>query len=458
VEGVLLAVRVVLAAVFVAAAFGKLADRAGTRAAVEGFGAPAALVRPIALLLPFAELAAAGLLLFESTAVEGAIAALGLLVLFSAAIAINLARGRKPDCHCFGQIHSEPIGASTLARNAALAVAAGFVIAAGSDDPGPGALGWVDSLEAGSVALGLGIGALAAAWIAYALMRRYGRALRRIDQLESAIRAGDLEVPVEEDPPKLAIGTRAPAFDGLREALAGDRPLFILFSSATCGPCRELAPTVEGWRTEHADLVSIKELSFDGERKVATAYGAEGTPAAILVSAHGDIASRVVYGPEAIEGLFAAALRAAQPPPPGVGDQVPDLTLRTLEGEDADLRSRLAADRETAVVFWRPSCGFCASMRDELRELEANPAEDVPALLIVSAGEADEIRADRFVAPVLHDPAYLASNAFGAGGTPMAVRVAPDGTISSELVGGKDAVLELAGAALGLRVIPAGRG
>jgi hypothetical protein len=35
---------------------------------------------------------------------------LALLVLFIVAIAVTLARGRKPDCHCFGQLHSKPIG------------------------------------------------------------------------------------------------------------------------------------------------------------------------------------------------------------------------------------------------------------------------------------------------------------------------------------------------------------
>ena len=37
-------------------------------------------------------------------------AALALLLAFVGGIVVNLARGTTPDCHCFGQLHSEPAG------------------------------------------------------------------------------------------------------------------------------------------------------------------------------------------------------------------------------------------------------------------------------------------------------------------------------------------------------------
>ena len=116
-DALILASRLLLAAVFVVAAFGKLADRDGTGKTMVAFGMPAPAAPALAVLLPIAELAVAVLLLPAASALAGALGALTLLLVFSVAIAANLARGRTPDCHCFGQVHSEPVGARTLARN-----------------------------------------------------------------------------------------------------------------------------------------------------------------------------------------------------------------------------------------------------------------------------------------------------------------------------------------------------
>ena len=56
----------------------------------------------------------AGLLLPDGTAPWAALGAFILLIVFMAGISLNLARGQTPDCQCFGQIYSEPIGSSTL--------------------------------------------------------------------------------------------------------------------------------------------------------------------------------------------------------------------------------------------------------------------------------------------------------------------------------------------------------
>ncbi len=127
----LLIARCALALVFAVAAVAKLADRGGFRHTLGEFGMPRALVGPAAIALPLAELAVAVLLVPEPTAVAGAIAALVLLAAFSAAIARVLLRGEQPDCNCMGQVHSTPVGAGTLARNATLAVVAGTIALAG---------------------------------------------------------------------------------------------------------------------------------------------------------------------------------------------------------------------------------------------------------------------------------------------------------------------------------------
>src|SRR5688500_16928036 len=144
----LLIAGVLLVLVFATASVDKLADREGSRQAIVDFGVPSALAAPLGLLLPLAELAIAATLLPASTAWWGVLGALALLSVFVAGIGINLARGRTPDCHCFGQLHSAPAGWKTLARNGALAALAGFVLWAGYDGgAGPSALAWLGALS-----------------------------------------------------------------------------------------------------------------------------------------------------------------------------------------------------------------------------------------------------------------------------------------------------------------------
>lgn len=458
----LLLVRLALAGVFAVAAAGKLADRRGTREAVAGFGAPPALVGPIAVALPIAELAVAAALLVPATAWAGAVGAIVLLAIFSVAITANLARGRRPDCHCFGQVRSQPVGAQTLARNGALALGAGLIVALGATDPGPSAVAWAVSTPAVALAVGLAIGVTVAVAVAFAALRRHGRSLRRVDELEAALREAGLEVPEPEEPPKLPIGSDAPAFPGMDELLRARRPLLLIFTSPGCGPCRTLAPKLERWREDHAELVGVTELSYEDDPGLAEAFGVEGTPAAIVLGAAGTVESRVAHGPERIEALFDETLLAALPPPPDVGEELPDLRLETLDAERVSLRAALDPDRETLLLFWNPDCGFCDAMRDDLRDLESAPLNGHPSLLVVAAGDRDAVLENRFRAPVLLDQASMASASVGAGGTPTAVLVDRDGRVRSKIAGGREAVLALAGREptdkdSTLEVLPAGR-
>ena len=110
VDPALLVARLLLAAVFFVAGLAKLVDRAGAQQSLINFGVPARLARPFSILLPVAEVAVAAALLPMTTAWWGAVGALALLLVFVAGISVNLARGRRPDCHCFGQLHSAPAG------------------------------------------------------------------------------------------------------------------------------------------------------------------------------------------------------------------------------------------------------------------------------------------------------------------------------------------------------------
>ena len=118
--------RLVLAGVFVVSAIAKLRDRSGAREAVVAFGVPTALVGAVAAGLPFAELAAAVLLVLpDPAATTGSVLALVLLAGFTAAIVTNLVRGNRFACHCFGSMSdTAEIGWGTVARNGAFLVLA----------------------------------------------------------------------------------------------------------------------------------------------------------------------------------------------------------------------------------------------------------------------------------------------------------------------------------------------
>jgi len=188
----LLLARLLLAAVFIVASLAKLADRAGSRQALIDFGVPAMLARSLSILLPLAETAIAAALIPTISAWWGALGALVCLLLFVAGIGINLARGHRPHCHCFGQLSSSPVGWPTFGRNGVLAAIAGVVVWYGPNQVGLSAVRWLGALtpaQLGGVAVGaLGLGLLAAeSWILLHLIRQNGRLLLRMDALEARL-------------------------------------------------------------------------------------------------------------------------------------------------------------------------------------------------------------------------------------------------------------------------------
>jgi thiol-disulfide isomerase/thioredoxin len=482
----LLTARLLLAAVFAVAAATKLADRRGSRDAVVAFGAPARFAPLLALGLPLAELAVAVALLPARSASAGALGALALLLIFTSAIAVSLARGRAPDCHCFGQLHSSPAGWPTLGRNAGLAAVAALIAGLGWKAPGPSAVGWLANLNASGIALvvisSVALGAIGlAAWGLLHALRAYGRLLVRIESIEASLGQVGIALPATADAgdfrPGLPVGAAAPSFalpdlNGetvTLEALLDGRGSLLVFSNPGCGPCRGLMPDVARWQREHAHALTIALISggaVNANREEAAQhdlqrvlletgsatsddYGVAGTPSAVLVAPDGTIASPLAGGAEAIEalleqGLSGFAFGQSDRPILSVGDRAPELSLRNLNGELVQLIG--PRDRQTLMVFWNPECGFCQAMRDDLLAWEADHPLDAPELVIISSGAAAASRAEGFRSPVLLDEDFQAGTAFGAGGTPVGILVDAAGRIASPPAAGAEAVLALAGA------------
>src|SRR5205823_3383156 len=155
------------------------------------------LADPFGLLLPLAELAVAMALLLPATAWWGALGAFALLLLFVGGIGYNLARGRTPDCHCFGQLHSAPAGWPTLIRNLVLAVVAAVVVIFGWSTPELSVVDWLAPLSLSQrvdvlVGLMVLVLLLAGGWMLVHVLRQQGRLLLRIEALEAQLAANGM--------------------------------------------------------------------------------------------------------------------------------------------------------------------------------------------------------------------------------------------------------------------------
>lgn len=336
-EGFILVGRIALAAVMAVAGIAKLADLSGSRRAMLGFGVPEVLAPALGLILPIAEIIVAILLLFATSAWWAALSALGLLTVFMAGISINLARGHQPECHCFGQLHSEPIGWPTLVRNGALALLAVWLLWQGPEQL---AASRVNLLEGASpltwIALVVAVVALAVAafegWFLLNLLHQNGRLLLRVEALEANANVAAPALPTGANAPGLAAASLAPAFEipdlrgqlvPLRSLLAAQKPLILLFLDPHCGPCNTLLPEIAAWQHDHVATINIipitranadatrlteagvRNVLLQTEFEVAQSFGVKSTPSAVVVRADGRISGSVTAGVDAIRSLVA---------------------------------------------------------------------------------------------------------------------------------------------------------
>src|SRR5258705_4680314 len=110
-ESILILSRLFLAAIFATAGIAKLSDLKGSETAVRDFGVHESLVKPFSFILPISEIVIALLFFPLATSWFGAVAALTLLIGFNIGMGYQMAKGNAPDCHCFGQLHTEPVSA-----------------------------------------------------------------------------------------------------------------------------------------------------------------------------------------------------------------------------------------------------------------------------------------------------------------------------------------------------------
>jgi len=480
-------VRAILAALFTTAGFAKLADLKGAEKAARGFGVHGGLSKFGPVALSIVEIALAAMLLFPTLSWYGAIGAALLLLVFIVMMTYQWANGNAPDCHCFGQLHSEPVGLKSIVRNGVFLALVGVVLYSGRPHQGLE----IDQITAEMVPTILGT--LAVLMLGGSLL--YLRNIvasqdelrRRLDVLELVAREG---APVAHehlsDPHEgLPIGAPLPAFrlkrlDGAsllsRDLLADGKGVLFFFVSPTCEPCQILLPEFRNWsedlkdrtttvfissgdakenRKKFSELGDLTVLLDDG-RAFAVAAGGRWTPTALYVDPKGRIASHVAAGDIAVAELV-DKIKASDLGEPftffsnghhqgrglNIGLETPDFTLVDIEGREITRQDLLG--KRTLFTFWSTTCPYCTQLLDEFKKWETSRTNGHPNVILISDGDVEEHKQLGFSSPVILDKDYRTAAKLGMLGTPSAVLVNEDGVIESETAVGAKNIWALLG-------------
>jgi peroxiredoxin len=135
------------------------------------------------------------------------------------------------------------------------------------------------------------------------------------------------------------------------------------------------------------------------------------------------------------------------------GSVAPVFELPDLDGVSHSLTE--FRGKRVLLVFFSSACPHCRRMADLLSR-DDRSGSDLPTLVFVSMGAADDLRAQMeqhgLKDLVLRQKGTEVSSRYRVNGTPMAYLVDADGTLATSLLIGMDAVLSLA---TGKPVIPA---
>jgi peroxiredoxin/uncharacterized membrane protein YphA (DoxX/SURF4 family) len=469
---ILLLIRLFLFGVFALAGVSKLLDPKGSEKAFEDFGVPEELAKPTALALPIAEISIGFLFLFLATSWLAAIAGLLLLLVFIGGMVYQMAKGNAPDCHCFGQIHSEPVSKTSVIRNVGFALLALLLVARGQDGQGVDLTSYSNDMF--QAVLVLGILVLLAVAVTYLkkIFEQQIQILRRIEVLELVSRDGATveREGVGNPAESLPLGAPFPEFEladtsGKRIRFADykrrQKPILFLFVSTDCGPCNALYPEITEWRTslkEKLEIVLVSSGSITAnlekftdesgvllqeKRELADQVRARWTPTAVYVNAEGRIASHPAAGDTAIRELV-EKLRSedlkkehlyfantnGNTTPVKIGEKLPDFSMPDLNGEQitqANFRGK-----DSLVVFFSMTCPHCVRMINELKEWDQNKSSDEPNLVVFSDGDPEAHRELELKAPIVMDKDYAFAGEIGMMGTPSAILVNDKGEIVTE--------------------------
>ncbi|MEP6951151.1 MAG: MauE/DoxX family redox-associated membrane protein [Ginsengibacter sp.] len=330
----------ILACVFIVAGFLKIANRDNTSQTLINFGVPKYFAGYLKTLLPIIELIT-GLLLLTPFAACGAIASLLLLIVFTSIVGINLAKGVRPPCRCFGQLDSRPISWRTLIRNFFLIMLAGFLLWQKNTEDA-NLVTWFLSL---SLLPRIGViiciifllQSAAIAWLLRQLWRQQGRLLLAIEGLQSSGPGERKQIlsglPVHSKAPGFELDSVEGGVETLTSLLEWGKDILLFFTDPDCGPCHELFPFIKKWQSNYeseflfiiisrGDLMKTKQLAEKNELvnvlvqndwEVALTYQVPGTPCFVFISKDGLIGDQLAFDVNGIKVMVDKIINGNHP-------------------------------------------------------------------------------------------------------------------------------------------------
>lgn len=297
-----------LAAVFVLAAVQQLRNLDESRQQIRHFGLPEPLVNSSSLVLPILKFILA-LGLFVSITRLVAIIGITSYLLVSSVLIIFVVNQKHIFDFCgLAQLEAKPIGIHNLVRNGVLLVLTLV-------------LWWVTinqinisifslSFILPAAVIGAALVIISQSWLIVKLSNQQDALSQRIDQLEQFLGLSEEELHEDET-------------DNLLLALKPwqNQALLLLFWADTCEYCQALPGIAEQAQQQAHNsryqtiVVSISQQAsqlahsslpvvFDTERQIATHFGIEGVPAAILIDQQHHVLSPAALGAAAVQQLI----------------------------------------------------------------------------------------------------------------------------------------------------------